>query len=179
MAQLLYRLGLGAARRPFTVLIAWLLALALAVGGFLAFGGTLSTAVDIPGTPTAQVTDRLKEEFPDASHGTGQVVFATEDGSALTPEQRSAVSGLLEGVRGQQAVADVVDPFDVQTQQEDARTRLADGRRQIEDGEQGLVDGRAQIDDGRAQLADAEQKADEGEEQLADAARRLLDLLAR
>ena len=82
MAQLLYRLGLGAARRPFTVLIAWLLALALAVGGFLAFGGTLSTAVDIPGTPTAQVTDRLKEEFPDASHGTGQVVFATEDGSA-------------------------------------------------------------------------------------------------
>ncbi|KFC51884.1 hypothetical protein GY12_16455 [Micrococcus luteus] len=64
MATLLYRLGLGAARRPLLVILAWVLALALAVGGFLAFGGTLSSTVTIPGTPTAQVTDRLKEEFP-------------------------------------------------------------------------------------------------------------------
>ena len=61
MATLLYRLGLGAARRPLLVILAWVLALALAVGGFLAFGGTLSSTVTIPGTPTAQVTDRLKD----------------------------------------------------------------------------------------------------------------------
>ena len=33
MATLLYRLGLGAARRPLLVILAWVLALALAVGG--------------------------------------------------------------------------------------------------------------------------------------------------
>ena len=37
-------------------------ALALAVGSFLAFGGTLSSAVSIPNTPTAQLTDRLQRE---------------------------------------------------------------------------------------------------------------------
>ena len=83
MATLLYRLGLGAARRPLLVILAWVLALALAVGGFLAFGGTLSSTVTIPGTPTAQVTDRLKEEFPEASRGRGQVVFTTEDLSLI------------------------------------------------------------------------------------------------
>ena len=46
MATLLYRLGLGAARRPLLVILAWVLALALAVGGFLAFGGTLSAMTD-------------------------------------------------------------------------------------------------------------------------------------
>ena len=92
MATLLYRLGLGAARRPLLVILAWVLALALAVGGFLAFGGTLSSTVTIPGTPTAQVTDRLKEEFPEASRGRGQVVFTTEDGSPLTDAQREQIT---------------------------------------------------------------------------------------
>lgn len=173
MAKLLYRLGLGAARRPMIVILAWALALALAVGGFLAFGGTLSSAVTIPGTPTAQVTDRLKEEFPDASRGTGQVVFATEDGSAFTPDQRDRIEQLLSTVRDQQAVADVVDPFDVQRQQEDARTALEDGRQQIADGEQGLADGRRQVDGGRARIAEAKEQAEDGQAKLEESARQL------
>ena len=85
-------------------ILAWLLALALAVGAFLAFGGTLTSAVTIPGTPTAQVTDRLKEEFPDAARGTGQVLFVTEDGAPFTQEQKDGVAAALgqvaAGARG-------------------------------------------------------------------------------
>ena len=135
MATLLYRLGLGAARRPLLVILAWVLALALAVGGFLAFGGTLSSTVTIPGTPTAQVTDRLKEEFPEASRGRGQVVFTTEDGSPLTDAQREQITALLDDVAEQPAVEGVVDPFEAQAQQDDARTRLDEGRTELADGE--------------------------------------------
>ena len=59
MAELLYRLGFGSSKRPWTVISSWLVVLALAVGGFLAFGGTLTSSITIPGTPTSQVTDRL------------------------------------------------------------------------------------------------------------------------
>ena len=53
MADLLYRLGFASSRRPWVAIVAWLAALALAVGGFLAFGGTLTTSITIPGTPTS------------------------------------------------------------------------------------------------------------------------------
>ena len=175
MAKLLYRLGLGAARRPLTVILAWVLALALAVGGFLAFGGTLSSNVTIPGTPTAQVTDRLQDEFPEASRGMGQVVFTTEDGQPFTDAQRDAVAALLDEVAGQDAVDAVVDPFEVQAQQDDARTALADGRQEIADGEQALVDGREQVDAGRAEIEEGRAQADAGEQELADAAAQLED----
>ncbi len=179
MAKLLYRLGLGAARRPLTVILAWVLALALAVGGFLAFGGTLSSNVTIPGTPTAQVTDRLQDEFPEASRGMGQVVFTTEDGQPFTDAQRDAVAALLDEVAGQDAVDAVVDPFEVQAQQDDARTALADGRQEIADGEQALVDGREQVDAGRAEIEEGRAQADAGEQELADAAAQLEDAQAQ
>ncbi|WP_065572498.1 MMPL family transporter [Micrococcus luteus] len=173
MATLLYRLGLGAARRPLLVILAWVLALALAVGGFLAFGGTLSSTVTIPGTPTAQVTDRLKEEFPEASRGRGQVVFTTEDGSPLTDAQREQITALLDDVAEQSAVEGVVDPFEAQAQQDDARTRLDEGRTELADGEQRLADGRQEIEDGRAELERRTAEADAGEQRLAEAAAQL------
>ena len=173
MATLLYRLGLGAARRPLLVILAWVLALALAVGGFLAFGGTLSSTVTIPGTPTAQVTDRLKEEFPEASRGRGQVVFTTEDGSPLTDAQREQITALLDDVAEQPAVEGVVDPFEAQAQRDDARTRLDEGRTELADGEQRLADGRQEIEDGRAELERRAAEADAGEQRLAEAAAQL------
>ncbi|MCV7751152.1 MMPL family transporter [Micrococcus luteus] len=150
-----------------------MLALALAVGGFLAFGGTLSSTVTIPGTPTAQVTDRLKEEFPEASRGRGQVVFTTEDGSPLTDAQREQITALLDDVAEQPAVEGVVNPFEAQAQQDDARTRLDEGRTELADGEQRLADGRQEIEDGRAELERRTAEADAAEQRLAEAAAQL------
>lgn len=155
------------------MILAWVLALALAVGGFLAFGGTLSSTVTIPGTPTAQVTDRLKEEFPEASRGRGQVVFTTEDGSPLTDAQREQITALLDDVAEQPAVEGVVNPFEAQAQQDDARTRLDEGRTELADGEQRLADGRQEIEDGRAELERRTAEADAAEQRLAEAAAQL------
>src|SRR5690625_1123859 len=100
MAKLLYRLGLSAAKRPVAVIFSWLVLLAIAAGSFLTFGGTLVSTVDIPGTPTAQTTDRLQEEFPDAARGTGNVVFQTEDGTAFTDQQRHVIIKVHDEARG-------------------------------------------------------------------------------
>ena len=98
MAELLYRLGRFSARRPWTVLVAWLAALALAVGGFLAFGGTVTSSMSIPGTETERVNAQLNDRLSGLGGATGTVVFQTEDGSAFTGEQQEEISALLSDV---------------------------------------------------------------------------------
>src|SRR5690625_7549510 len=110
MAKLLYRLGLSAAKRPVAVIFSWLVLLAIAAGSFLTFGGSLVSTVDVPGTPTAQTTDRPQQEFPDAARGTGNVVFQTDDGSGFTARQRAAIQQALTDGRNVDAADDSVDP---------------------------------------------------------------------
>ena len=100
MAEFLYRLGRASARRARSVLALWFAVLVVAGIAFALFGGTLSSSISIPNTPTTQVTDRLQQELPEASGGSGSVVLQTEDGSAFTPEQREAISALVEDAKG-------------------------------------------------------------------------------
>jgi putative drug exporter of the RND superfamily len=170
MAELLYRLGFASSRRPWVAIVAWLAALALAVGGFLAFGGTLTTSITIPGTPTSQVTDRLQEEFPEAANGTGSVVFRSADGGSLTEEQRQGISEALTEVEGIEGVDSVVDPFATEDELADRRTQIQDGRARLADGQAQVEAGREQIAQAEAQLDASEQELDAGQAQL-DAAR--------
>jgi putative drug exporter of the RND superfamily len=163
MAGLLYRIGRFSARRAWTVVTAWVAVLVLAVAGFLAFGGTLTSAVTIPGTETEKVTEHLAEEFPAASGGSGSVVFHTDDDSAFTADQQTAISDLLAGVAEVDGVAGVTDPFQTTAQ-------LAEQQAQIESGREQIAAGQAQIDDGQAQLDAGQQQLDAGQAQL-DAAR--------
>ena len=170
MAELLYRLGFASSRRPWVAIVAWLAVLALSVGGFLAFGGTLTTSITIPGTPTSQVTDRLQEEFPEAAKGTGSVVFRTADGAELTEDQRRAISEVLTEVDGLEGVDSVVDPFATEAELTDQRAQIEDGRAQLADGREQVEAGRGQIARADAQLDTSEQQLDAGQAQL-DAAR--------
>src|SRR5690625_7326651 len=104
MAKLLYRLGIGSAKRPWIALLSWLIALGLAVGGFLTYNGTLTNQVDIPDTETAKVTDQLEEEFPDAYKGSCDIVFQTYDGSELTSDQKSYLENLLNDLEDENRV---------------------------------------------------------------------------
>lgn len=167
MAKLLYRLGLSSAKRPFTVLFTWLVLLAIAAGAFLTFGGTLVSTVDIPGPPTAQTTDRLEEDFPEAARGSGNVVFQTEDGSAFTDDQREALQDVVENTRDVDGVDDVVDPFETETE-------LADQYQQVADGRQDLADAREQLDQAPEQLDAAAEQLDSSKADL-DAAQEQLD----
>jgi len=152
MAELLYKIGMFAARRAWLVIGAWVAALALAVGGFLAFGGTLTEAISIPGTETGKVTDRLADEMPAAGGANGRVVFSTRDGSALTDEQQTAIAGSLAQLQDVDGVVAVVDPFATQAQRAEQEAQLADGQQQLDDGTAQLEAGQAQLDAGRAQL---------------------------
>ena len=78
MAELLYRIGRFATRRRGTVVLVWLAILAAAAGAFVFAGGTPNGQISIPGTPTAQVTDRLEAAFPKAAGGSGTIVFHTK-----------------------------------------------------------------------------------------------------
>lgn len=166
MAKLLYRLGLNAAKRPFAVIFSWLVLLAIAAGSFLTFGGTLVSTVDIPGTPTAQTTDRLQEEFPDAARGTGNVVFQTADGSEFTDEQRDAIVAVLDDARAVDGVEDVIDPFEVDAELADQKSQLTDGRTDLADAREQLDAAPEQFEQAEQDLASAEDELEAAQEQL-------------
>ncbi|PJI84804.1 MMPL family transporter [Luteimicrobium subarcticum] len=152
MAALLYRLGRFSARRYVVVLVTWLVALVVAGGAYLAFGGTITTAITIPGTATQKVTDDLATTFPEASGGSGTVVFATQDGAALTSEQQRDVSAVLEKVAKVDGVKAVSDPFQVEAQREKQTDQLTQGAQQVDDGKAKLAAAQDQVDAGQKQL---------------------------
>jgi RND superfamily putative drug exporter len=146
MARLLARLGGFSARRPWLVIIGWVLALAAATGGFLLSGGALASGFSIPNTPTQAVTDRLNDELEGVGGAVGTIVFQTEDGSAFTAAQQEGIAEALDDVSGLDRVANVVDPFATAQQQAAQLQQLADGRAQLDAGQQQLDAGRAQAE---------------------------------
>lgn len=169
MAHLLHRLGTSAARLGWRVVVAWVAVLAVTVGAFLAFGGTLVSTFSIPGTETDRVAAQLAEEVPGASGATGTVVLRTEDGQAFTSEQEAAVAAALDDVAGLEGVASTVDPFATQDEVEQQRQQLADGADQVEAGRAELESGQEQLDAGREQLEAAQEQLDAAAQQLEDA----------
>lgn len=165
MAELLHRLGTWAARRAWIVIGAWIVILAVAVGGFLVGFKGLSSSFDIPGTASGEVIAQLEDEIPDVSGAAGTVVFHATDGAALTDAQRTAISDLVASATDLPDVADVIDPFSAQQQLEDQRTQVADGRTQLADARTQAEDGQSQLDAARAQLDAAQAQLDAGRAQ--------------
>src|SRR5690606_3751505 len=92
----------------------------------------------------------------DAGHGTGRIVFQTEDGEPFNAGQREQIGEALAAAEESPGVDGVLNPFTAQDQREAQERQLADGR--------------AQAADGRAQLDAAEETLDENQARL-DAAR--------
>lgn len=156
MAHLLYRIGRGSAAKPLVAIVAWLVALGVAGGSFVAFGGTLTDSFSIPGLETERVTNQLAEEIPGLDGGAARAVFQSTDGKALTADQSAQITEALATATTVESVVGVIDPFATQAELEAQRA--------------GLVDGAAQIDTARAELDAGEAQLDAGQEQL-DAAR--------
>ncbi|WP_102194743.1 MMPL family transporter [Microbacterium aurantiacum] len=165
MATLLSRLALFSARRAWAVIIAWVVILGVSIGAFLAASAPLTNSFDIPGTASGAVTDQLAEKLPDTAGGTGTIVYRTDDGSALTTEQRKQISDLTASAADLDGVAAVVDPFDAQQTLADQTKKLSDGRAQLASGTAQLASGQEQLDAGRAQLDAAQQQLDSAREQ--------------
>jgi len=152
MAELLHRLGTFAARRAWTVIVAWLVILGIAGAGFAVGFKGLSSSFDIPGTASGDVIAQLQEDLPDFSGASGQVVFHTTDGSPFTDAQRAEITSLAESATDLPDVADVIDPFAAAQQLADQAAQVTDGQAQIDAAREQAENGQTQLDAGRAQL---------------------------
>lgn len=170
MAELLYRLGRFSARHAWTVIISWIVILGLAIGSFLAFGGTLSTAFSIPNTETSKVTDRLADKMPSASGASGTVVFHSEDGHAFSQSQKAKIGSLLEDTEDLKGVDSTTDPFASHDELRDRTDDVEDGKKKIEDAFTELNDGQDQLDDGLDRIDNAQQQLDTARSQTDDPA---------
>lgn len=170
MAELLYRLGRSSARRARTVIAAWLAVLAAAGVAYVVAGGTLASGFTIPDTPTAEVTARLQERFPEASGATGTVVVSTRDGSAFTTEQQAEISDLVGRVTALDGVANVVDPFATEAERAARTEQITQGQAQLDEARAQLEQARAELEAGQAQLDAGQEQLDQAQAQL-DAAR--------
>lgn len=168
MAEFLYRVGRFAARRRGTVVLVWLALLAAAAGAYLYAGGTPSSQITIPGTPTAQVTDRLEAAFPAAAGGSGTVVFRTEDGSPISATQQAAIADRIAAAEKAGGVESVLDPFTTQAERERQAAQIDDGRAKIAKARAKLAGGRRQIDQAKAKLTAGQTKLDAARKKLTD-----------
>ena len=160
MATLLYKLGLFSARKPWQVIVAWLIILATSAGLALSLGGKFSSTMSIDGVPSQVVVDQLQESFPEAGRGSGQVVFYKETGS-FTDADRAAITTALEKVEALPGISEAINPFTVQQELKDGEQELIDGKQELLDAEQDIIDG-------EAELAKAEQEIIDGEAALRD-----------
>ncbi|MFM2411837.1 MAG: hypothetical protein RLZZ587_170, partial [Actinomycetota bacterium] len=125
MSQILYLLGQFASRRAWVVIIGWLAVFGLAAGAAATSGGVFTTAMTIDGVPAQKTIDKLQSSFPDASRGTGQVIFHTENGLPFTEAEKAQIADALAAVDGLPAVSESINPFTAQAELNDQRDELS------------------------------------------------------
>lgn len=146
MALWLYRLGRFSARRAWLVIASWVVIIGLVGGAAALFMGPTSNDFQLPGTETQQMADKLKAEMPEASGGTGSVVFTSTNGESFTSSQEKAITAAMETVTTVPSVRGVVDPFLTTAQKVAGAAQLAEGTKQ-------LAAGQAKLDAQKAQVA--------------------------
>lgn len=112
MSTLLYALGRWSYRRRWQVLVAWLLLLALAGGGALAFMKGTDNAFSIPGTEAQEGIELLDRSFPQASGTSAQLVVVAFDGERIDEDPyASAIDDTVAQLEDVDGVIAVTDPF--------------------------------------------------------------------
>lgn len=166
MASLLYRLGSFSARKAWLVVITWILILGAAAAAALTAGGQFTSSMSINGVPSQVVIAQLKKSFPEASRGSGQVIFQKADGSKLNTDDRASITAALEKVLTLEGVSETLNPFSVEDEINSQRAEVIDGWKKITDGEQAIADGKAEIAANKIKLADGIKKLDDAEAKL-------------
>ena len=78
---MLYRLGRFSARRPWTVIGAWLVASVLVIGAAGAFGRELEDSFEVPGVDSQRAAELLERAGSDRAGLTAQLVLTPRDGA--------------------------------------------------------------------------------------------------
>ena len=162
MANLLYKLGQFSARKAWLVIASWFILLGIAIASYLNFGGTLTSAVSIPDTPTQKVAEQLKTEIPDVAGGSATFVLHSEDG-AFSKQQRQEIASLLANVEKLDAVTSTVDPFAAEQAQSQQQKTVKESLAKIAESEQQLAAGQAYLDPTEVQASKEELRAAKNE----------------
>ena len=113
MSTLLYSLGRWSYRRPWRVLIAWLLLLALAGAGAALFSQGTDNKFSIPGTESQAGLEQLSRTFPQVSGTNAQFVVVAADGTKITDDDyRTRIEDTISTIEKLDGVLAVTDPYD-------------------------------------------------------------------
>ncbi len=110
MATLLYRLGRFSYRRPWRVILVWLLLLAGTLGTGIALGGQTQESFVIPGTESQDALDKLAAVFPSVAGGSATVVVVAPEDSTIADEE-SVIEELTSAVADVSGVESALSPF--------------------------------------------------------------------
>lgn len=125
MASLLYRLGRAAFTHRRIVVSVWVLVLAVLGGSALAFGGSTSSSITIPGTEAQRALDQLQREFPQAGGATGTIVVRAPAGQSITSmAARTAVLATTKQAAGLPGAVGAIDPYSSKAISQDGRYGL-------------------------------------------------------
>ena len=135
LSKALSRLGTGAARHPWRVIAAWLLAALAALVAAIAFGGPTADAITAPGLDSGQAAQLLQRAGTGQQGVTAQVVVTPIDAGGTFFDQgaaRTALAQLPAELRKLPHVLGTSDPVAALDQGADAAVRgglvSADGR---------------------------------------------------
>ncbi|NYF17798.1 RND superfamily putative drug exporter [Microbacterium sp. AK009] len=113
MSTLLYALGRWSFRRPWKVLVTWLLLLVLAGGGAALFSQGTDNSFSIPGTEAQEGLEELNRTFPQVSGTSAQLVVVAADGDQIDDEAyRAAIDDAVAEFADLDDVIAVTDPYD-------------------------------------------------------------------
>ena len=113
MSHALYRLGRYAARRPWTVIGAWLFAALAIIGTSTMFGRELTDSFDVPGLDSQAAIDLLSEANSEQAGTTAEVVVAPLDESTTffdSAEAQQELAALQSALAALPNVLNTGDP---------------------------------------------------------------------
>ncbi|XRQ09255.1 MMPL family transporter [Actinomadura welshii] len=125
MHRLVRSIGAASARRPWTVIGAWLVAAAVVMGLAGTAGGSFADDFAAPGSQSEKAMELLDERFPEASGGSARAVFAAPRGQRLE-RYRPAVEAAVARIAAVEHVTAAADPFTAGTVSRDGRIGFVD-----------------------------------------------------
>ncbi len=112
MSSFLFRLGRSAARHPWRVIGAWLMAAVVVMALSGSIGGSFKDNFRVPGVESQKAADVLSERFPSEAGGSGRLVFHRDDGRLDEPASAAAIEATVQQLGTGHDVTGVTDPFD-------------------------------------------------------------------
>jgi RND superfamily putative drug exporter len=107
---MLTRIGHFASSHPWRYIIAWLVTVAMLVGGVLTIGPAFTSSITAPASESSEGLEIMTTQFPSAGGDSGTIVYKAEQGVS-DPEVQSAMTELFEETKQIEGVINVLSPY--------------------------------------------------------------------